>query len=70
MKIKKNTFYTLVLELFFPSTANCRKLKIKKNPPPIWRDAFSLQYEPLPYLTHFLIFPLKGTISEKFTFTI
>jgi hypothetical protein len=32
MKIKKNTFSTLVLELFFPSTANCRKLKIQKNP--------------------------------------
>jgi hypothetical protein len=31
MKIKKNTFSTLVLELFFPSIANCRKLKIKKN---------------------------------------
>jgi hypothetical protein len=32
MKIKKNTFCTLVFELFFPSTANCRKLKIQKNP--------------------------------------
>jgi hypothetical protein len=32
MKIKKNTFSTLVLELFFPSVANCRKLKIQKNP--------------------------------------
>jgi hypothetical protein len=32
MKIKKNTFCTLVLELVFPSTANCRKLKIQKNP--------------------------------------
>jgi hypothetical protein len=31
MKIKKNTFCTLVLELFFPSTANCRKLKIPKK---------------------------------------
>jgi hypothetical protein len=31
MKIKKNTFSTLVLELFFPSTANCRKLKIQKK---------------------------------------
>jgi hypothetical protein len=30
MKIKKNTFSTLVLELFFPSIANCRKLKSKK----------------------------------------
>jgi hypothetical protein len=30
MKIKKNTFSTLVLELFFPSIANCRKLKIQK----------------------------------------
>jgi hypothetical protein len=32
MKIKKNTFSTLVLELFFPSIENCRKLKSKKNP--------------------------------------
>jgi hypothetical protein len=32
MKIKKNTFTTLVLELFLPSIANCRKLKIQKNP--------------------------------------
>jgi hypothetical protein len=32
MKIKKNTFSTLVLELFFPSIANCRKLKIQKSP--------------------------------------
>jgi hypothetical protein len=31
MKIKKNTFSTLVLELFSPSIANCRKLKIQKN---------------------------------------
>jgi hypothetical protein len=30
MKIKKNTFSTLVLELFFPSIANCKKLKIQK----------------------------------------
>jgi hypothetical protein len=30
MKIKKNTFPTLVLELFFPSIANCRKSKIQK----------------------------------------
>jgi hypothetical protein len=30
MKIKKNTFSTLVLELFFQSIANCRILKIKK----------------------------------------
>jgi hypothetical protein len=30
MKIKKNAFSTFVLELFFPSIANCRKLKIKK----------------------------------------
>jgi hypothetical protein len=30
MKIKKNTFSTLALELFFPSIANCRKLKIQK----------------------------------------
>jgi hypothetical protein len=33
MKIKKNTFSTLVLELFFPSIANCRKLKIKNRLP-------------------------------------
>jgi hypothetical protein len=32
MKIKKNTFSTLVLELFFPSIANYRKLKIQKSP--------------------------------------
>jgi hypothetical protein len=32
MKIKKNTLCTLVLELFFPSIANSRKLKIKKKP--------------------------------------
>jgi hypothetical protein len=32
MKIKKNTFCTSVLDLFFPSIANCRKLKIQKNP--------------------------------------
>jgi hypothetical protein len=32
MTIKKNTFSTLVLKLFFPSIANCRKLKIQKNP--------------------------------------
>jgi hypothetical protein len=30
MKIMKNTFSTLVLELCFPSIANCRKLKTKK----------------------------------------
>jgi hypothetical protein len=30
MKIKKNTFSTLVLELVFPSIANCKKLKIQK----------------------------------------
>jgi hypothetical protein len=30
MKIKKNIFSTLVLELFFQSIANCRKMKIKK----------------------------------------
>jgi hypothetical protein len=32
MKIKKKAFSTLVLELFFPSIANCRKLKFQKNP--------------------------------------
>jgi hypothetical protein len=31
MKIKKNTFSTLVLELFFPSIANFGKLKIQKK---------------------------------------
>jgi hypothetical protein len=31
MKIKKTTFSTLVLALFFPSIENCRKLKIQKN---------------------------------------
>jgi hypothetical protein len=30
MKIKKNAFSTLVLELFFPSIANCKKFKIQK----------------------------------------
>jgi hypothetical protein len=30
MKIKENTFSTLVLELFFLSIANCKKLKIQK----------------------------------------
>jgi hypothetical protein len=30
MKIKKNNFSTLVLELFFPSIANGKKLKIQK----------------------------------------
>jgi hypothetical protein len=30
MKIKKNTFSTLLFELFFQSIANFRKLKIKK----------------------------------------
>jgi hypothetical protein len=29
---EKNTFSTLVLELFSPSIASCRKLKIQKNP--------------------------------------
>jgi hypothetical protein len=33
MKIKKNTFSTLVVELFFPSIANCRKLKFKNRLP-------------------------------------
>jgi hypothetical protein len=32
MKIKKNTFATLVLELFFQSIAHCRKLKIFFSP--------------------------------------
>jgi hypothetical protein len=35
MKIKENTFSTLVLELFFPSITNCRKLKIKNFLNPI-----------------------------------
>jgi hypothetical protein len=30
MKIMKNTFSTLVFELFLPSIENCRKLKIQK----------------------------------------
>jgi molecular chaperone DnaK (HSP70) len=30
MKINKNTFSTLVLDLFCQSTANCKKLKIQK----------------------------------------
>jgi hypothetical protein len=30
MKIKNHIFSTLVLELFFPSIANCKKLKIPK----------------------------------------
>jgi hypothetical protein len=34
MKIKKNTFTTLILELFCQSIANCRKLKIKKSTSP------------------------------------
>jgi hypothetical protein len=34
MKIKKNTFSTLVLELFSPSIANCKKLKIQKSTSP------------------------------------
>jgi hypothetical protein len=34
MKIKKNTFSTLVLELFFASIANCKKLKIQKSTSP------------------------------------
>jgi hypothetical protein len=34
MKIKKKTFSTLVLELFFPSIANCKKLKIRKSTSP------------------------------------
>jgi hypothetical protein len=34
MKIKKNTFSTLVLELFFPTIANCKKLKIQKSTSP------------------------------------
>jgi hypothetical protein len=33
MKIKKNTFSTLVLELFFSSIANCRKLKLQNRLP-------------------------------------
>jgi hypothetical protein len=30
MKLKKNTFSTFVLELFFQSIANCKKLKIQQ----------------------------------------
>jgi hypothetical protein len=36
MKIKKNSFSTLVLELFFPSIANCRKLKLQNRLPLIY----------------------------------
>jgi hypothetical protein len=36
MKIKKNTFSTLVLELFFPSIAICRKLQLKNRLPLMW----------------------------------
>jgi hypothetical protein len=32
MKIKKNTFSTLVLELFFPLIANCKNFENPKNP--------------------------------------
>jgi hypothetical protein len=35
MKIKKNTFSTFVLELVFPSVANCTELKIQKSTSPI-----------------------------------
>jgi hypothetical protein len=41
MKIKKNTFSTLALELFFPSIANSKKLKIQKiqkSTPPSMQD--------------------------------
>jgi hypothetical protein len=38
MKIKKNTFSTLVLELFFPSIANCRKFKIKNRLPLVYNE--------------------------------
>jgi hypothetical protein len=38
MKIKKNTFSTLVLELLFPSIANCRKLEIKNRLPLLYRS--------------------------------
>jgi hypothetical protein len=31
MKIKKNTFSTLVFELFFQSIANCKKLETQKS---------------------------------------
>jgi hypothetical protein len=47
MKIKKNTFSTLVLELFFPSIANCKKMKIQKiqksTSPTV--EAISLEYK-------------------------
>jgi hypothetical protein len=42
MKIKKNAFSTFVLELFFPSTANCR-IENPKNPKidfPYWAACF------------------------------
>jgi hypothetical protein len=45
MKIKKNTFFTLVLELFFPSIANCKKLKILKIQKSTSPNAEPLEYE-------------------------
>jgi hypothetical protein len=48
MKIKKNTFTTLVLELFFPSIANCRKLKIQKSTSPTLHVYDSTYTLPLP----------------------
>jgi hypothetical protein len=42
MKIgKENTFSTLVLELFFQSIANCRKLKIQKSTSPSGQHIFT-----------------------------
>jgi hypothetical protein len=38
MKIKKNTFSTLVLELFFPSIANCRILQIQNRLPLLYNE--------------------------------
>jgi hypothetical protein len=35
-----------------------------------WEDALGLLYEPLPYLTKFLVIPLKATIFEKLAFNI
>jgi hypothetical protein len=44
MKIKKNTFSTLILDLFFPSIANYRKLKIQKSTSPTVYDIDVGQY--------------------------
>jgi hypothetical protein len=55
MKIKENTFPTLVLELFFPSIANCKKLKIQKSTSP------SVQYTIRTAMTSYCKF---GNVTE------